>query len=401
MTRLRPLALALANLLCASLAAQRTWIVDAAAGPGHDFTDLPTALAAAAHGDKLLLRPGGYRGATTDRGVTIAGVGATLRSPLRITGLPLGRTFALVGLSSDPATSSNGIVECIDNAGTVLLDRLTMQVPRIWFQPVTPPCLIERSDAVVVSQCSFTGSPGARLLASRVTFVHCQLTGSDGYIQGHGGVAGQPALTCEFASVELVACRAKGGAMASFPPYVALPGVALTARQSELRLAGAAPDGLEAGSGAIGYGAAALSVEGGTLYLDPTLALLSSGGLSPIVGQSELRVLRRLPALRVATAPSGGTWRSELHAPLGWLDALCLDLAPAPRSTQAGTLWLDPARLIVVDVGIVDASQRRRVSLPVPARSELLGVALALQSLTLDPIRAASELSNVYAGVIW
>ena len=53
--------------------AQRTWIVDAANGANADYTDLPAAVAAARHGDRILLRPGGYSPVTTGKGISILG----------------------------------------------------------------------------------------------------------------------------------------------------------------------------------------------------------------------------------------------------------------------------------------------------------------------------------------
>lgn len=60
---------------------QTTWIVDAAAGPGFHFTDLPPAIAAASAGDTILVLPGAYSAiAMTGKGITIrgAGVGITV-----------------------------------------------------------------------------------------------------------------------------------------------------------------------------------------------------------------------------------------------------------------------------------------------------------------------------------
>jgi hypothetical protein len=395
-------AILFSSILTADWSPQRTWIVDAAASPGHDFVDLPPALAAAQHGDRLFVLPGAYRGTVTDRGVAIACAGATLTTPLRITGLPLGQRFALVGLASDPGSSSTGGIECVDNAGVVVLDRVDFRGPRTWLWQTAPACQIERCDAVVVTQSRFTGSPGARIVGSRVSFVSCHLVGADGYLFGGvAAVAGQAALTGEFATIDLVHCKAKGGAGATYTQYVAEPGVALSARESDLRLSGAAPDGLEAGAAAAGRGAAALRVDGGVLRLDPTLRLTGSGGMPGIVGQSQQRILRRLPALRGTPAPTGGIWTTELYAPTGWLDVLCLDAAVGLRNAATGTLWLDPTRLLVVAAGTVDASERRRVHLRVPAQTALLGRPLFMQSLTLDVTRAALEYSNVFAGLVW
>ena len=49
-----------ALVLAAPATASQLWVVDAAAGPGHDFTQLDVAIAAAGEGDTLLVRSGTY-----------------------------------------------------------------------------------------------------------------------------------------------------------------------------------------------------------------------------------------------------------------------------------------------------------------------------------------------------
>ena len=81
--------------------AQNTWIVDAASGPGANFTDLPVAVAAAADGDEILVRAGVYGMTTVTKALRITGEpGAELRSRrtddvLLIQGLPAGPIRAL------------------------------------------------------------------------------------------------------------------------------------------------------------------------------------------------------------------------------------------------------------------------------------------------------------------
>ena len=65
-------------LLLATLV-QTIWIVDAANGPGTNFTDLPAAVAAAISGDTILVRPGTYTHFNVSgKALTIRGAGAAL-----------------------------------------------------------------------------------------------------------------------------------------------------------------------------------------------------------------------------------------------------------------------------------------------------------------------------------
>ena len=62
-----------------SVAAQRTWIVDAGNGAGADFTDLPPAFAAVADGDRVLVRSGSYTAGRLDKAVRlVADAGAVV-----------------------------------------------------------------------------------------------------------------------------------------------------------------------------------------------------------------------------------------------------------------------------------------------------------------------------------
>src|SRR5687768_586086 len=98
-------ALLACSLLPLPVAAQRTWIVDAANGPGTDFTDVPLAVQAASHGDTLIVRSGNYTTATTNKGISLigeAGASFTLSQqvlPFVVRFLPAGRTFVLKGFT--------------------------------------------------------------------------------------------------------------------------------------------------------------------------------------------------------------------------------------------------------------------------------------------------------------
>jgi hypothetical protein len=185
-TRLTITGLAVTCLLASRADAQRTWIVDASGGAGHHFTDLPPALAAANHGDKIIVRPGSYRGATTDRGVTVVGENARLTltlpaSPLRVSGLPRGRTFVLSGFAVD-----SGMLALVDNAGRVHLDRVDargVNVARV----VGAAVVVVGGAAVTATQCRFTLGP-VRVTRSSITFTDCDLTGAAAQSHGSTGL---------------------------------------------------------------------------------------------------------------------------------------------------------------------------------------------------------------------
>jgi hypothetical protein len=97
-------------LVCASLCAQSTWIVDDDGGAGVHFTSLPAAVGAAANGDTLLVAPGHYEPFhVTGKALTIRGdgpattfvdgsQGAALADYVSIANPPVGAVFRLSGL---------------------------------------------------------------------------------------------------------------------------------------------------------------------------------------------------------------------------------------------------------------------------------------------------------------
>src|SRR5262245_12314469 len=99
---------------------QSTWIVDRANGPGTNYTDLPPAVAAAAHGDTIFVRRSPTNGPyspfqVTGKALTIRGEGAavTIVSNLNgfgassIAAVPAGSVFCLEGINVQDLTLTN------------------------------------------------------------------------------------------------------------------------------------------------------------------------------------------------------------------------------------------------------------------------------------------------------
>ena len=86
---------ALALLTCVARA--DTILVDAANGPGTDYTDLPQAVQAASHGDLILMRAGDYSSVTTAKGLRILGLesGVAISGPFVLQNLHSSRKFVM------------------------------------------------------------------------------------------------------------------------------------------------------------------------------------------------------------------------------------------------------------------------------------------------------------------
>ncbi len=94
----------------------KTWYVG---GAGADFTDIPPAIAAASHGDVIIVRPGTYSGFTLDKGVIIRSSSDVfaVTDDILVTGISSGHQAGISGISSHWIAISN----C---DGEVVLERI-------------------------------------------------------------------------------------------------------------------------------------------------------------------------------------------------------------------------------------------------------------------------------------
>jgi hypothetical protein len=132
---------ALVLAACLATAAQATtWIVDAANGPGTNFTTISAAIAAAQPGDRILVRQAFYgENVVVNKAVTIVGWNATtypMTVPINpfqfavwgtfgVTNIPFGQTCVISGLIlARPSPNAGTTVGVLNCPGTVVLDRL-------------------------------------------------------------------------------------------------------------------------------------------------------------------------------------------------------------------------------------------------------------------------------------
>ena len=187
---------------------QTTWIVDQSNGPGANFTSLPAAVAAAASGDTLLVRPAPFLGAyapfTTDKGITVIGEGFVQIATndiarIRIENVPSGATFQLINLQA--ARGGHMAVDIVNCAGRVHLEELRSYESGP-FGPVTPGLDIVDSDSVSMRRLEVFGVPAAvRADNSRLEINDCGL--------GVGAIGiglGQP-LTAQSSDLEITQPR--------------------------------------------------------------------------------------------------------------------------------------------------------------------------------------------------
>jgi hypothetical protein len=379
------LALLTTTSLVVPLAAQKTWVVDAANGAGTDFRDLPPALLAASDGDTILVRSGAYTPGSTSKGLSVLGEpGAQLRSqlgPFTVAGLPRGRTFVMTGFANLGTTAGRAFIQLTNNPGRIHLDRLTLSAAVA--PDVSAGVAVDRSECVTLTDCVIHAQPALHCTASRLAVTGSSLRGMSMFIwNGHIPFGPWPGVQASQSVLSLSRTSVSGGdGGAGFPGNIpGSPAAVLVG--GEARVAGDAASVLAAGNCPGTTAAVAVYTDDVALTLDPSVTLNPKGGAPPIGGVPRALVWKRIPALLASGAPPGGSVPTDLFAERGDIAVLFAGAPGDPISLPFGQLWLDPALSVILDVGFVDQSQHRSVSVGVPNDPLLRGVAVGFQALT-------------------
>jgi hypothetical protein len=217
--RLSRIALASTCALLAAPALATTWIVDAANGPGANFTDLAPAVAAAVPGDVILVRAGTYNAFTLSEGLAILGeTGARVRSGTVISNLPAAQLAVVSRLD----LTDLRILGC---AGAVLVDHLFVEDVPIpsFLAPSAALCLVNGSSDVRFYRCTvrpkqqtanaYGGRAGISAVSSRVELARCAIYGGDGWDDTDcgGPTWGGVGVACDSARVHIALSSVQGG----------------------------------------------------------------------------------------------------------------------------------------------------------------------------------------------
>lgn len=301
----------------------QVWIVDAAGGAGTDFTELGAAANAAADGDTLLVRTGGYvqfpfasksLRVVADVGAVVS-VGNYVFAPLMIIGdPPAGGTTLLRGLNFQGVYSGPGLhapygLRIENGQGTVWLESCTFSGGS------TAAIVVDGAGDVVLENCVVNGdaiksSPGLRVINGRVTVHGGTLTGGAGASGGQFGsmgFPGSPGIRMDTGELYLSATQCVGGkgGMAGFAGGSCNP-------------PGAGGPGLRAEFGAVRVRDAVLT---GGLGGDPNIGGCPSGpdGAPYELGTATLTTLDGLSSTLVSNSPvrEGQTLTLRLSAEIG------------------------------------------------------------------------------------
>jgi hypothetical protein len=372
----------LATLTAAPLAAQRTWVVDAAGGG--DFRTVSAAFAAAASGDTVVVRRGNYpEDARTTKGLTVLGEGDPVLDGFGVYNLPASQTFVASGLTVHASRGLGVYVEsCL---GHVHLDRIVGDLTAQWL--ASPPALVIRSSALVsVARSRFAGYAGASVATSTVYFTETDLLGSEGHVSHALNRPAQPGLSA--GGVVVLAggtCVGGKGTIQITTPNPPAPGIHVRSN-GELFVTGSQHTMIAAGGVQSGNTLSAPAIEVAQwvrafVAIDPRVQLRATNTTQLVKGVNPLFVTQ--PALVAAGAAPGNAVRTELFAPPGWVFGLFIGLPGHRRPlVPLGDLWLAPP-ILLLEVGTVASTGNHVVQVPLPS-SVPRGTPVALQSLTLS-----------------
>lgn len=360
-------------LLAVPLVSQTTWVVDAAGGPGVHFLDLPTAVAAAATGDTIVVHTGpnqeGASSFTTDKGLTILGAGGQVpldtstAQPIVVTDLPAGATFRMAGFRSSNSLHGQVNVRVSDCTGAVHFETMHGFEPK-WTP--TPSFVIENSVAVTLRDVATFGYPYAlEIDASRVLLVDCSLGWMQTHFIGGGSVQAVDSV------VDIVRPR--------FWSYIT---GSMNLTTCQVRIAGDATSSIFGTGGSVVM--PTIGTSGGTLTIDPQVLILGNPPPGGLIAGTAVVAFATVPASWPSTrAVPGATLSTTSTAEPGAFVFQAYGLSIPPVDLPLGTIGIDPNGLLLIAApqlvpaggSVVDV-----VSLaPVPA-----GFAFTTQSIVLD-----------------
>lgn len=412
----------LAAFLCAALLpGQKTWIVDTAGGPGSHFNELPRAVAAARHGDRIRIRKGRYAsGLSISKGVSIlgeAGVVLVLErpfvgypDPLRLERIPKGYRLVLENLTIEnpaPNWHSFPLLLVRNNQGAIHLENVVIKGYLGGKGHVQERALdVESGPLVTLNRCTFAGQvwvKQGRLDVVGGTYRGANAARGDSLVLGR---AGQAAFLVEGAArldlTQVQAFGGNGGTEISLRPLRSAPGIRVARGQVLVR---GAQTRITAGGLAV---ASAPAIEGAvhaSLAIDPGVRLAPYKKNRAIAGFTGVAVqIRSLPSLQAQTAARlGKVFFAEFRSQQGMPYVVFVGRAQAstralgPLSAMPQLLELDPRLLFPLSHGLQSRSGLSIVALPIPRWAPVSGVPLAIQGFALDArgIQASNLLVTV------
>ena len=393
--------------LAASLAAQRTWIVDVANPPGTDFTDLPPAEAAAAHGDTLLVRAGNYSAFVTSKGIVVLGASGTVvqgnlfTAAITVSALPAGRVFRAHRLVLGGAhrqwltlTGNDGVVhlEAIESAGGAYPSPYGV-------------IGINTSRMVTVVGCGQQSNLEITVSDSRVSIVHCRLRGRSAVSDPRAGASygADVALHAQGSVVDVADCTLTGGAGASIWPHVgqywpSAPAIYVSNTQS--------PGTLRFRAGTVGDASAGLGINpatptsaitgNGAAWVDSRITFATYAG-APAIAATVQATIGLVPGLSLVGGALGSNLVLTHHGQAAQPCLAAIGVVGAVLVFPFGDLVLDLATMQTLPVVFADGLGVATWTLPVPVNQSLVGLAATWQ---VGSVAGGLMLSNPASAIL-
>ena len=346
-------------------------VVDAAQGPGWNYTDIPPAVQAAQTGDVILVRPGSYNSFSIDnKGIAVIGQpGARVRAAFfpsfgtlfDVRNIATGQTVTISGLTEDPTIDAKIVIE--DCQGSVQLQEVSM---------------VTDASSLEISSCAQTMLQGCPLglvsiTDSTVSMADCTLRDRV-FPQGFSY-----AMTVTGSDVWLSRCDITGGFVRVTPlPAILMSSsvVSITDDGSHL-IRGGRPGSL------IGQTPAISGT--GTARIDPKVVLQSVGG-APLVESTVKVETVSIPSLSADGFEIGGTRTLDLVANPGdgYFMLLALPGTPISFPQYGGATWLHLPSAVLGPFGTIGASGRELHTFAVPPAPAIVGLRVHWQALAGD-----------------
>ena len=367
MTHTLPRFLVRASLLLTGLSpafAQTTWILDGAAGPGHDFTTFQAALATATTGDTILVRAGAYTetAVSTDQGISIVGLGGVSLAfnslgagGITVHDLPNNAAFAVRNMRL--GSTFGAALRAVNCQGLVLVDDVEGTLGSFGVQEGLG-FSIENCQQVHLHSVFVRGGWQVHFVDSKGVITYSAL---EGYIGA--------SLSMDNSAVLLDHCT-----ISAEPSLFQLSGPVKTdgGRLSVTRST------IQAIVGPFQYPAIVAS-NGTVIQIDPTAAITAPTG--PAISGSFVQEDAELVSL--SQVSTDGSTTLDLQGRSGAVFATVTSFPSSVTQLPWGDVWvnLDFRKQLVLDVGVL--SQRRHV-LTLPTAGLPAGLALVMQSAILD-----------------
>jgi len=330
----------LASFTSAALA--QTFIVDAANGPGTNFTDIAAAVAAVPDGAVLEVRAGNYASFTiAGKGLSVLFDYLAIAADVVVTASLPHQVVLLRGLQM-----SSGVVSLANCQGMVLLDEcvgiggtgLTLQATGC--------------DQLYATQCRI-GGPGG---------VGAVMHGSTAVFRG-GEIRGFHALQATACRIQLVECSVAAGNMQSGSPS----GPAIWLNGGDVRIVGGA---------CMAWQHPCISGIG-LARIDPNVAFTQ---MPVIIEPTVQTIVAQMPAVIAFGGALGSNVYASIRGPIGEFGALLVGL-PGPQLPLPGfpdTFWLQPGTAVTSALGVLPVN----VSYAIPNAPVLRGLRLVWQGVS-------------------